>query len=512
MAFLGVDIGTGGCKATVCDESGQLYGSYYIEYNAVRHEGRHELDSKEVWNAIRSVIRRAVEKSPGQQVQAICASSLGEAAVPVDENRNILGNAMLYTDCRGQDEVRTICDLVGKLRTGEITGVNPNRIFSINKLLWLKRHEPELYQKTYKFLQFEDFLTFMLTGEAYVSYSMASRTMAFDVVHKCWSSEIFSAAGISSEKFSTPCSTGTIVGEVLPEVARELGLPGGVKVIVGAQDQICAAVGAGILEDGLAVDGMGSTHCITPVFRRPIISEFTVNAGYACCPHAIDGMYATYAYTFSGGNLVRWFRDTLGRQEQESCERSGENVYQVLDAEADAEPNDLLVLPHFAGAGPPNMDDDSRGILYGMTLSTTLPQIYRAFLEGVAFEMRLNLETLSSEGVGLRLLRACGGGARSRVWLQIQSDVFGLPIEQLRSSEAGTLGCAIICGTALGAFKDLRQGTEIYLDVDAKFEPNSARKDYYEEKYARFLRMYQAGGWIRNGTPIKEKGAVINAC
>lgn len=499
MAFLGVDIGTGGCKATVCDERGRLYGSAYVEYGTLRRQGRHELDSREVWDGIRTVIRRAVEESPGQRVEAVCASSLGEAAVPVDEHRNILGNAMVYTDCRGQSEVQAICDRVGRLRVGEITGVNPNRIFTVNKVMWLRQHEPDLYEKTYKFLQFEDFLTFMLTGRAVVSYALASRTMAFDVVRKCWSEEILSAAGVPSGKFSTPCATGTIAGEVLPEMARVLGLPDGVKVVVGAQDQTCAAVGAGILENGMAVDGMGSTHCITTVFDRPVISKFTINAGYACCPYVIEGMYATYAYNFSGGNLIRWFRDTLARQEYEECTKKEVSVYRELDSRADAEPNDLLVLPHFTGAGPPYMDDDSRGIVYGLSLNTTLPQLYRAFLEGVSFEMRHNLETLSGAGVRIHTLRACGGGANSRVWLQMQSDIFGMPIEQLRTSEAGTLGCAAICGTALGAFESLRQGASVYLDIGVRYEPDPSHRDYYREKYDRFLRLYEAGQWIRGG-------------
>jgi xylulokinase len=500
MAFLGVDIGTGGCKATVCDERGNMYGSAYASYETIRENGRHELNSAEVWEKICIVIREAVTDSPEQKVEAICTSSLGETVVPVDKNGNILGNAMVYTDCRGDEELNAICNEVGRLRVGSITGLPPSHIFAICKVVWLKKHEPELYEKTYKFLEFEDFLTFMLTGQAYISYSLASRTMAFDVVRKCWSNEILLAAGVPESKFSKPCSTGTIIGQILPDMAQRLHLPKKTKVIVGAQDQICASVGAGILEDGMAVDGMGSTHCITAVLKRPIINESTINKGYCCCPHAINGMYATYAYNFSGGNLIRWFRDTFARYEYETCREKGINIYQYLDEMACNAESDLLVLPHFTGGGPPYMDDGSRGMICGMSLNTTLQQIYRAFMEGISFEMRNNLDELADKGTRIHKLRACGGGANSKVWLQMQSDIFGIPIEQLRTSEAGTLGCAAICGKALGYFKNLQDGVSVYLDIGETYMPNPEKKEYYNKKYIQYKQMYRAGRLIRNVT------------
>ncbi|WP_101910979.1 FGGY-family carbohydrate kinase [Marasmitruncus massiliensis] len=499
MAFMGIDIGTGGCKCSVYDEDGVLYGTDYREYSAVCRGGHHELDSSQVWESIKTVIRSAIRKSPGQTVEAVCSSSLGEACVPVDRSGRILGNAMVYTDSRGACYVDDLCEKVGRTEIGLVTGVTPNKMFALSKVMWMRDHRPELFSKVYKFLQFEDFVTFMLSGETVVSYALASRTMAFDVVHKCWSQRILDAAGISPDLFSTPRSTGTIVGTVRPKIAKELGLPSTTKVVVGAQDQICAAVGCGILKPGQAANSMGSTQCITPVFDHPVINETTIRSGYACCPHATDGMYATYAYTFSGGSIIRWFRDTLARREFQEAVSRGESVYSRLDGMIGKEPSSLLVLPHFTGAAAPYMDDASRGMIAGLSLDTTLPELYRAFLEGISFEMSHSLDTLKSAGVPIDFLRACGGGAHSREWLQMQSDIYRLPIQQLKNAEAGTTGCIMIAGVATGAFRNLEEAASVYLDVGAYFEPDESMHLRYMEKYEQFQRLYQAGKAIFQG-------------
>ncbi|MEM1484034.1 FGGY-family carbohydrate kinase [Oscillospiraceae bacterium PP1C4] len=493
MAFMGIDIGTGGCKSTIYDENGVMHGTDYCEYSVIRRGGHHELDSGQVWESIKTVIRSTIQKSPGQTVEAVCSSSLGEACVPVDRSGKILGNAMVYTDSRGANYVDDLCDRLGRMSIGSVTGVTPNKMFALSKVMWIRDHKPELFSKAYKFLQFEDFVTFMLSGEAYISYALASRTMAFDVVNKHWSNKILDAAGISRDIFSTPTSTGTIVGTVLPRIAEELGLPKTAKVVVGAHDQICAAIGCGILKPGQAANGMGSTQCITPVFNHPIINETMINSGYACCPHAIDGMYATYAYTFSGGSMIRWFRDTLARYEHSDAKSRGESVYQNLDNMVGNKPSSLLVLPHFTGAATPYMDDASRGIIAGLSLDTTLPELYRAFMEGISFEMLVSLETLGSVGISIDTLRACGGGANSKVWLQMQSDIYNLPIQRLKNAEAGTTGCIMIAGVATGAFKNLEEAAPVYLDMGTNFEPNAMMHERYMEKYEQYKRLYKAG-------------------
>jgi xylulokinase len=496
VAIMGLDIGTTGCKSTVLSPSGKVLASRYLEYEAKRAAGLHEMDAEEVWRCVKTVVSAAAQQSAqesGEEVDAIGISSFGESAVPVDENGNPLACAILYTDPRGLEQTQLLCERLGEGRIAALTGLPPNRMYTLPKLMWFKAFRPEIYRKAYKFLLFEDYILFRLTGECVIDYSLASRTMCFDLAHKGWSGEMLEAAGIDGRKLSRPVPSGTVAGEVIPALAAELHLGAHTRAVTGGHDQVCASLGAGVLVPGLSVDGTGTVECIAPAVGRIPDSETLRAGGYACAPHAVPGLYLVYAFSFTGGVLLKWFRDTLARGEYQRMRAAGNNFYRMMDERAAAAgPSPLLALPHFAGAATPYMDESATGALVGLTLETRQEDVYRALMEGVTFEMLLNLEMLEKGGIHVRELRATGGGASSALWLQIKADITGLPVLSLANCEAGTIGAVMLAGCATGRYSSLTEASAALLKTGRTFLPDQGMHERYMEQYARYRRLYGA--------------------
>ncbi|MGI6169579.1 MAG: FGGY-family carbohydrate kinase [Christensenellales bacterium] len=493
MAFLGVDIGTGGCKALICDEAGNTLGQDYYEYSPQYSGGYHEIDPQVVWLAVKTVIRNAVERANGCEIQAVAFSSLGESAVPVDEKGNILGRSMIYSDSRGDEQLSQLVDELGQDAMALTTGLIPHRMYTLPKVMWIRDNCPQLYAATHKFLLYEDFAAYMLSGECYVSYSSITRSLAFDITQKQYAQPILEAAGIPESKFSKPVQSGYVMGTVRPEMAKELGLSLRCKVVAGGVDQLCSTVGAGIDRPGLAVNSLGSVHCLTALFDAPPVSVALLKTVYEAIPHVLEGMYYTMIYNFSGCSLLRWFRNTLARYEYEQCRQSGRSVYEALDALVTNTPSDLLVLPHFAGARFPVLDNDAKGMIWGLSLNTSFADLYQAFLQGIGFEMYHCINNLKKAGIELHALHACGGGANSSVWLQMQADIYNLPIRKLCNNEAAALGNVCIAATAAGAFASLAEAERAMVKFGATFTPDAQRHERYMEKFERHGQMYRAG-------------------
>ncbi len=486
MLIIGLDIGTSGCKATVFDGALHALTYAYREYAAIYTAEGYELDASLVWDKVQEVVAEAAHEARGRgEVAAISVSSFGEAVVLLDGQDRVLRNSILYTDARGQRECEQLCTAFGSYGVFERTGVHPHVMYTLPKLMWHRAHEPELWRRVRRVLLFTDYIVYRLCGEAVIDYSMASRTMGLDVTRKCWDAALWDAAGVDTALLSSPAPAGSVAGTVLPHVAEALHIPRTAHVISGAHDQVSAALGAGVTEAGLAVDGMGSVECITPCFDKPLLNRSMYNGSYACVPHAVEGHYVTYAFTFAAGTLLRWFRDQICPD----VYKSG-NVYAALDRAAADVDTDLLVLPYFAGAATPFMDARATGAMTGLTLGTTAVEIYRAILEGTTFEMLRNLETLGDAGLHVGSVRAVGGGANSALWLQIKADAMNMPVATLAYGEAGTLGNAMMAAVAVGHMRDLREAAAAAVRETHVFEPDAARHARYAEKYARYKTMY----------------------
>ena len=481
MKIAGLDIGTTGCKLTVFDGDGKYLGKAYRDYPVRRAVGSHEIDVSAMMDGVYAVIREMGSRFP--DIGAIGVTSFGETFVMVDESGQPLHNAMLYTDPRGAEECAELTAKLGAERIANITGLAPHEMYSISKMMWIRRHQPEVFAAARRVHLIEDFVVWHLTGKAQIDYSLATRTMAFDIRALTWSREVFDAAGIDLSLMSQPVPTGTTAGKITPSSARKTGLNPDCVIVSVAHDQVAAAAGAGAFDSSIAVDGAGTVECLTPVYDS--LPEIPVMAkGYfSVVPHAVPGKYVAYAFSYTGGALIQWAMETFGRGEtNESMEEAG-----CWD-----EPTGLLVLPHFAGAATPYMDTRSKGAILGLTTATTAADLYRACMEGVAYEMRINYEALAGSGIRFRKLHATGGGAKSRRWIQMKADVLNLPITVLQTADAGTVGSAMLTGIAVGLFSDLEDAAVHMVQELETCEPRQAMHEKYMKVYEKYKAVYRA--------------------
>ncbi|MHB1484035.1 MAG: FGGY-family carbohydrate kinase [Saccharofermentanales bacterium] len=489
MAIIGLDVGSTGCKCIVFSDAGHNEAYSYEEYP--RSLTGTTIPAETIWQSVCSVLKDANRKFSQRNddaVKAICISSFGESFVPVDETGKPLADIMLYTDPRGQEECDRFLDVMPEDEIMRISGVKPQRMYSLPKIAWIRAHQPDVFNKTWKFLLVEDYIIYRLCGSAIIDYSLASRTMAFDVTLKCWDPGLLSLAGINSTHLSDPVPSGTIAGIIFPVLADEFGFTKDVRIVTGGHDQVCAAVGAGVTAPGTAIDGIGTVECITPAFSQPILEPEFLQNNYACVPYAVPGMYVTYAFNFTGGALLKWFRDNFAAKEEIEARASGKSVYQILDEKAAPSPSQLLVIPHFAGSGTPDMDPAATGSIIGLSFKDGVPEIYRALLEGVTFEMKYNMDLLQSVGVNIVELRAVGGGAKSKIWLEIKAAITGCRILQLEVDEAGITGAAILASVAMGIYPSIKEASDKFIKIKDTIEPDKALQEKYVDLYTQYKK------------------------
>ena len=489
MLLAGLDIGTTGCKISVFSTGGEFLGRVYRDYPNTRTTSQHEIDAVLIWKAVQEVLTEASAKWP--DIGSIGVTSFGETFVLLDKNDQPLSPSMLYTDPRGAEECEWLSAKLGRDIIAGITGLNPHPMYSIPKLMWVKRHKPEIWSNVGRVCQMKDYIVYLLTGNAQIDYSLASRTMAFDIKQLIWNDQIFDAAGIDKALLSAPVPIGTCAGTVKPEIAKSLGLNPKMLVVSSGQDQVAAAVGSGIFDEDVAVDGAGTVECITPVFRDIENYDSMINNSYAIVPYIEDGKYVCYAFSFTGGAAVQWFTENLAGYAANHAAKKGMNIYKYFDEYASPSgPTGLLVLPHFAGAATPHMDYNAKAAIVGLTLSTTQADIFNAIMEGVCYEMRLNVEQLTGAGIEFKKLRATGGGANSRVWMQMKADILNLPVTSLSTVEAGGAGAAMMAGVAAGVFADLREAAGVMVEEKETFVPRGGFIDGYSFVYEKYKGLY----------------------
>ena len=490
MSLLGIDVGTSGCKAAVFSEDGRLLGLAYEEYDYLRPQpGWAELETTRVWQQVKRTIRQAVADAKGDPIKALCVSSLGETVVPVTTDRKILGPALLNFDVRGEEYLDELRGLIPDEQLYQINGNTLGNQYSLTKLKWLKQYQPDLYQQTDIFLLWSGFVSFMLGADPKVDYSLANRTLLFDIERSDWSDEILELTQLDREKLPPTVPSGVVIGSVANAIAAELGLPVGIPIVSGGHDQCCNGIGCGVIAPGQAMYGMGTYLCLMPVFGQRPEASAMIERGLNTENHAVPGPYVSFLYN-QGGSMVKWFRNTFAGAERRQAQTSGQDLYAALLSEMPEDLSRIMVLPHFAITGPPDFIADSCGVMAGLQLETSRGEILKGLIEAMTFYIRETFEGLPGAGIEVADFRAVGGGSKSDAWIQVSADILGRPFVRPKINEAGVLGAAILAGVGCGVFPSLEVGVETMVQLDRTFDPDPKKQSLYSERFAKYQRLW----------------------
>jgi len=448
MALLiGIDLGTTGCKAVVYSDSGTSLGESYLEYGLITlSDVMIEQDPHAWWDLTKRAIGLALAAAGADRrtVRGLAVSSQGISFVLLDAEGQPLGNAINWLDGRATHECAQILTRYPAETLFRATGKRAAPSYVLPKLLWIRKHQPEIWRQARGLLMGHDYLVYRLCGERVTDHSMAGGTLLYDLQGLDWSQELFDAFGIPRHLLPPVRWSGAPAGTLLPLVAEELGLSPDVVVAVGGQDQKCAALGAGI-EDGSATVSLGTASAIVQVMDRPAtdprmrIPTFTF---VQPSRWVLEGVVGTAA-----GSL-RWYRDTVAPG----------IPYSTLDAEAASVPpgsDGVLFYPHLGGAGSPHWLSTARGAFHGLSLATTRGHLTRAVLEGIAYQIRENLTVTEEIGGPVTRVILFGGGAKSSLWREIIGDVLGRPVAWTQTAETAGLGAAMLAGLGCGVYASL---------------------------------------------------------
>lgn len=492
LYFLGLDAGTTGCKAVVFDQTGRQMGRGYREYSVICGEPfQAEQDPELVCSLLRESMKEAVKEAGVSRIEALSLSVQGDAVIPVDRQFRVLHPAVLGMDYRPRKQCRAFEEKYDEWQLYRETGQPLHPINMMAKIMYLMDEKPEISEKTWKFVTYEEFILQRLGGEPVIDGSMASRSMGFSLEKGTWSDDILNKMGIPREKLSRVCDSGTVAGRMRQETAEETGISNCPLLVAGGHDQPVGAVGAGITEEGVGLDSTGTAEVLSAACSALAVNKSMHDSFYACYYHVIQGMYFTFAHMQTGGILQQWYRDQFGSAEMAEARKRGMDYYTCAQSKCPTGPSEILVLPHFNGSGTPLCDMESRGAIVGLTLASTRHEILKGIIDGLCYELRFNKETMESAGVPIRRLRAVGGGARSPLWLQTKADIMEMPVETLECKEAGCLGAAVLAAAGAGIYGGVEEAVREMVRTGRTYEPQDSLRDRYQEQYAKYRKLYE---------------------
>lgn len=493
--LLAFDLGTTALKCALHGLDGEVIAKASEEYQLITPSADAvEMDVETYWQAFKSAIARVLKESQvnPNEIKALGVSAQGETLILVDRDGKPLRRAIVWLDNRAQKEADRLGEIFGHRQAYEITGqVKLVPTWPASKILWIKQHEQEIFEKTAKFLLIEDYFLYRLTGEFVCEGSLVTSTCYWNFKTRGWWDEMLQELGISKDQLPHYRESGEAVGKLRPEVAAELGLGTDTIACTGALDQACGAIGVGNIKPGIFSENTGAALAICATVNGPVLDP---GDQMPCHYHGIPGLYMLHTFT-SGGIVMRWFRDEFAGPEMRVSKTSGLDAYELMGMEAArVQPGceGLVMLPHLQGAMAPEANPKASGVFYGFTLRHGRGHFTRAIMEGVSFIVRRNIEVIEGLGVPVNEVRSLGGGARSSIWKQLEADILGRPVLTTTNEEAATLGAAILAGKAVGIYSSVEEAAEEMIQIKQRFEPNTANRSVYDDTFGTYVRLYEA--------------------
>lgn len=489
--LLGIDIGTTNVKAVLFNIDGVAVAQAGAEYPTYfPTAGWAEQDPELWWQAATEVIRGVIAKAQinSGEIAALSISSQAPTMLPVNDLGEPLRPALIWMDRRSEEQCNYLRQEIGEERILRITGNRIDPYFMLPKLLWFKKYEPQLFQQTTRVLQANGYLNYKLTGRFSLDKAHASLTQIYDVNTGQLAFNLCQKLGLAPELFPELYDCAAVIGGVSREAAARTGLAPGTPIVAGTVDGAAAALEAGVIGPGEAVEMSGTSTVVL------LGSDCLKNNGQLISMyHALKGRYLVIGAASSTGASLKWFRDQFGYMERLAAEELKLNAYDLMNLEASEVPADaggIIFLPYMMGERSPIWDTYARGVFAGLTLKTTRGQLIRAIMEGAAFALYHNLQEAAAIGLKIKELRCVGGGALSNLWLKIKASVINLPVVVPETSLGAPFGDALLAGAGIGIYKDIESLTGEFVHFKQRIEPDSHWHAIYQELYGVYRDLY----------------------
>lgn len=486
------DLGTSGNKATLFSEDGTLVASHTCPYATDFREGnRAEQNPLDWWKAIVETTQALLKVVSPNDVAGIALSGQMMGCLCVDKKGNPLRPHMLYCDQRSVAEEAFLTEKIDPLHFYEITGHRISASYSMEKLMWVKNNEPDVFAQTDKILNAKDYINFRLCGTIATDPSDASGMNAYDLNTWSWSEEIVSVAGLDLSYFPEVRSSIDVIGEVTQEAARATGLKAGTPVICGGGDGSCAGVGVGCVSPGSAYNCLGSSSWIALTVEKPIVDEQRRTMNWA---HVVPGLLHPSGTMQTAGSSYNWMVNQLCQHEQAVAKSTGRNVFELIDEQLSASPigaNKLLFLPYLMGERTPRWNVDAKGAFIGLTLAHNHGDMLRAVMEGITLNLGY-IVNIFRQHVPIDTITVVGGGAKNAIWQQMMADIYQAEIRIPNYlEEATSMGAAVLAGIGAGLFKDFSV-IDRFIRVNKTVQPNTLNVDKYKKIMPVFDEAYYA--------------------
>lgn len=482
--LIGIDMGTTHIKVATFDLEGSLHTLEMArtKTNALG-VGQAVYDPQEIWECVASLLRKTTEQlEPGDQIISISVASMGEAGLFLDKSGEPLTPIITWFDVRGKEAMDEWYELMSPSECFAITGLNYNYIYSLFKMLWLKKHQPEITARAAKWLCMPDYIYYRLTGEFATDYSIASRTMLFDVKNRKWSSTLLNLAGFEQELLPPAYPSGTVIGPVSSKAADLTGLSTNTVVAVGGHDHICGSFAANVIEPGHVLDSSGTAESLIAVFSELPELNMETFSGFNVGHHVLPELYYMQGGVDSSGISIEWFLEQFAQISYD------EMIAKARTSEVGA--HGLFFVPHLRGGSPPVRAPYSRACFLGMRDYHTQADFLRSIHEGLCFEVAGILKSMEAVlGLEFKNIHAIGGGSKNELWMEIKSTVTKKPIEIPAVQESTLLGAALLGGVGVGVYRDHYEAAQATYRANFAYQPDAQLKDRYAQLYDTYQKI-----------------------